>query len=139
MSNHEKKKKNPPKNHLPRPIDPRAGRVDRSNGKRSRDLKKLDNEARDLIRPASGKNSVVFYPKVRKDNISLAKEFYWCDERSFYEMKVPFEEAKQFALASYTFQDADPEIYNFLPRVRKAQKEALQYCVWLIRAANLGL
>lgn len=137
-SKHEKSKKIPPKNHLPRPAKQRAGPVDRNDGERDRHEQELDSETRNLLRPTSGKNRVVFYPKPIKDNLRLAKEFYWCDERSFYEMQVPLEEAKQFALASFTFKDADPDIFNFLPRVRRAQKAALRYCTWLIAAANMG-
>lgn len=137
-SKHEKSKKTPPKNNLSRPAKQRASPVAGSNGQRNRDEQKLDYEARDLLRASSGKNRVVFYPKPIKDNLRLAKEFYWCDERSFYEMQVPLEEAKQFALASFTFKDADPDIFNFLPRVRRAQKAALRYCAWLIAAANMG-
>lgn len=138
-SKHEKGKKTPTKDNMPRKAQQRAGPVDRKNGQRNRDEQELGHETRDLLRPASGKNRVVFYPKPVKDNLRLAKEFYWCDERSFYEMQVPFDEAKQFALASYSFQDADPEIFSFLPRVRRAQEEARRYCAWLIWAQKMGV
>jgi hypothetical protein len=138
-SNHEKKKKIPPKNNVSRPTHNRSSPMDRPHGPGLQNKQKLDSKGPG--RPCSDKTSrgVAFYPKVKKDNLRLAKEFYWCDERSFYEMGVPLEEAKQFALASYTFQDADPEVLNFLPRVRQAQKAALQYCAWLIRAENMGV
>lgn len=78
------------------------------------------------------RGNVVFYaPRVKTPN-ELAHEYYWCDEQSFYAMKVPFHEARDFALAVFTFQDADPDIFNFLPRVRRAQKAALRYAQWLV-------
>ena len=135
---HEKKKKKPIAKHLPRATDSRASQVARPDPCSVRAKQELHSEG--LGKPCSNKNArgVAFYPKIVKDNLRLAKEFYWCDERSFYEMGVPLEEAKQFALASFTFKDADPEIFNFLPRVRRAQKAVLQYCAWLIRAGNMG-
>lgn len=138
MVKHEKKKKKPIAKHLPRAIDRRASPVARPAPRAIRAKQELHSEG--LGEPCSDKNArgVAFYPKVKKDNLRLAKEFYWCDERSFYEMQVPLEEAKQFALASFTFKDADPDIFNFLPRVRRAQKAALRYCAWLIAAANMG-
>ena len=139
MVKHEKKKKKPVKEHLSRAANSRAGQVARPAPRPIRGIKELHHEG--IGQPCADKNTrgVAFYPKVVKDNLRLAKEFYWCDERSFYEMKVPLEEAQQFARASFTFQDADPEIHNFLPRVRQAQKEARQYCAWLIAAANFGV
>jgi hypothetical protein len=135
---HEKKKKKPVKEHLPRATDSRASQVARPAPCSIRAKQELHSEG--LGKPCSTKNArgVAFYPKVVKDDLRLAKEFYWCDERSFYEMQVSLEEAKQFALAAFSFQDADPEIFNFLPRVRRAQKAARQYCAWLIAAANFG-
>jgi len=136
---HEKKqKKKQVKKHLPCSTDSRSSGVARPAPRPIRDKQELHHEG--IGNPCAEKTrrGVAFYPKVVKDNLRLAKEFYWCDERSFYEMKVSLEEAKQFALASFTFQDADPEIHNFLPRVRRAQIAAMQYCAWLIRAANFG-
>jgi len=66
----------------------------------------------------------------------LANEFYWCDQRSFYEMQVPYEEAKAFAEASFTFLDNNPDVFNFLPRVRQAQKEAKKYCFWIEKSCH---
>lgn len=136
---HEKKKKIPPKKHLSRPAHAGASKVAGQPGGEARAQQKLDHAG--IGSPCSEKKlrGVAFYPKVVKDNLRLAKEYYWCDERSFYEMQVPFEEAAQFALASFNFQDADPEIFNFLPRVRRAQIAAKRYCSWLIYAARMGV
>lgn len=135
---HEKTKKSPAKKHISRPVKRRTSGMDREDGPRVPDQQKLDCTRPGRACSDKNRRGIVFFEKVKKAPIELAKEFYWCDERSFYEMQVPLEDAKAFALASFSFLDANPEIHNFLPRVRRAQLAARQYCAWLIAAAKMG-
>ncbi len=59
--------------------------------------------------------------------LELARQFYWCDELSFYKMRTPLNEAMAFAEALYDFRDDMPEIPKFLDRLQAAQEHAASY------------
>jgi hypothetical protein len=59
--------------------------------------------------------------------LELARQFYWCDELSFYKMRTPLNEAMAFAEAHYDFRDDMPDVPKFLPRLRIAQEHAANY------------
>jgi hypothetical protein len=129
--NEHKKKKKPQKEYISCAINSKSSRVDRESGKRAQNDQELDRKILGSPCDERTKFKVVFYAPRVKTPRELAQEFYWCDEHSFYAMQVPFNEARDFALASFTFKDADPEVFNFLPRVRRAQKAAMRYVQWL--------
>lgn len=61
------------------------------------------------------------------DKMELARNFYWCDELDFYKMRSPVREIIAFCNHSYTLEDALPDVFNFLPRLKSAQKHAKRY------------
>lgn len=63
--------------------------------------------------------------------MQLVREFYWCDEESFWIMKVPYRDAKDFALTPIRPEDALLDVFNFFERVSKAQQAARNYCARL--------
>jgi hypothetical protein len=131
MGKNEKTKKKYEEKHISRPAHRTAGCLDRANGARKSGDKKLDSTQVTQLRAEDALRKLAFYAPRLKTPKELADEFYWCDERSFFDMRVPYQEAKAFATASFTFLDNNQDVFNFLPRVRRAQKAAARYCFWL--------
>jgi len=61
------------------------------------------------------------------DKMELARNYYWCDELDFYKMRSPVREIIAFCNHSYTLEDVLPDVFNFLPRLKSAQKHAKRY------------
>ena len=131
MGRKNEKTKKTHKEYISCAIDRKSGGLDSSNGQGLQNNKKLDSKIIGRPCSANSRGNVVYYPPAVKALSELAREFYWCDEQSFHQMRVPYKEAWAFAQASYTFLDAAPDIFNFLTRVRVAQRHARRYCSWM--------
>jgi hypothetical protein len=114
----------------------KSSQMDRENSQTPDGIKKLRRSIVGEPCAENARKTLTVIVRIPRHKRELAQEFYWCDERSFYEMQVPFEDARDFALASYSFVDIIPDIHKFLIRVREAQKAARNYCAWLVAAAK---
>jgi hypothetical protein len=134
VAGNEKKKSH--KKYLSCAANSKSHKMDRESSQTLEGQQKLYRSAVGEPCHDNSRKQVVVLQRIPRGKRELAQEFYWCDERSFYEMQVPFEDARDFALASFTFVDIVPDVHNFLIRVRQAQKAARNYCAWIVASAQ---
>lgn len=87
----------------------------------------------DDIQPSPERHHRKSNEKLIFDKMELARNYYWCDELDFYKMRSPVREILAFCNHVYTTEDILPDVFNFLARVKSAQRHGKRYMEYRVK------